>query len=142
MLGRLARCLRILGYDTAYAGHLNDSRILAWARYEGRILLTRDHLLAKRAGALAILVEEEKINKQLSEIDKKTGLTKRAWFSRCPVCNQALELTTSADSRPYIPLYVYRGFSEVKRCPSCQRIFWKGTHWVRFRNSLLTLLDT
>ncbi|RME40127.1 MAG: hypothetical protein D6793_00070, partial [Thermoflexia bacterium] len=68
MLGRLARWLRLLGYDTAYENHADDLELARRARAEGRILLTRDRALAARKGLRALLIESEDVQEQVRQV--------------------------------------------------------------------------
>lgn len=122
MLGRLARDLRILGYDTAYAApDASDTQVLAQARREGRALLTKDRELAARADVPTVLVGADELGSTLAAL----GLAPRraALFSRCTECNGALE---AGDARPEdgAPPQVRR----VSRCGACARVYWAGSH--------------
>ncbi|MGC8777940.1 MAG: Mut7-C RNAse domain-containing protein, partial [Candidatus Caldatribacteriaceae bacterium] len=68
MLGKLARWLRIAGYDTKYLPHSEDRKLIAIARFEGRVLLTKDQALFRRAKEIAYLVQAESLGHQLKEI--------------------------------------------------------------------------
>jgi len=129
MLGKLSRWLRILGFDTQYVRFLNDTQILAQARYQGRILLTKDTALYRRAGNLGCLVQSETIEKQLDEILTHFHLHPDESLTRCPHCNVLLETANKNEPIPQIPLYVLRSFPIIKVCPECCRSFWPGTHW-------------
>lgn len=125
MLGKLARELRTLGYDVAYAHGSDDDRILQRAEEEERLLLTRDRDLADRAGSGALLLESRHVDVQLARVIDELGLapSAEAFLSRCLECNTPLEpadepqgLPESVEDRPHW------------RCPSCERIYWAGTH--------------
>jgi hypothetical protein len=131
MLGTLAKWLRIAGYDTLFDPSLDDHQLVRLARAEGRTLLTRDRELARRRGVNCLLVVSEKLDEQLGQI-----LGDRRWvpdqsFSRCPVCNAALQTLDPEAARPLVPPYVARTQSRFSQCPSCLRVFWRGTHWER-----------
>jgi len=91
MLGRLAKWLRILGYDTAYFPHLDDNQLVRLARAEGRLLLTRDRGLARRRGLRCLLIENDHLEEQLGQILAELALTAEHPFSRCPLCNTPLQ---------------------------------------------------
>ena len=91
MLGRLAKWLRILGYDTAYFPHLDDNQLVRLARAEGRLLLTRDRGLAHRRGLQRLLIESDHLEEQLGQVLAELTLTGGQPFSRCPVCNTLLQ---------------------------------------------------
>jgi uncharacterized protein with PIN domain len=130
MLGKLTRWLRILGYDVAYFRNMEDRKLLAIARLEGRILLTKDKALAASGRESAYYVKANSLPEQLLELKQVFGLS----FSlppRCPFCNETLEEISPEEARKNLPLFVALSFTTFRRCPSCQRTFWPGTHWQR-----------
>lgn len=129
MLGKLARWLRILGFDTQYVRYLTDAQLLAQARYQNRILLTKDTLLYKKAKNLGYFVHSETIEEQVKEILHHFQLHPHLALTRCPYCNLPLEIPTPTVQIPWTPLYVLRSFSNIKICPRCSQTFWPGTHW-------------
>jgi uncharacterized protein with PIN domain len=136
MLGRLAKWLRILGYDTAYESQLDDNELVRRARAEGRWLLTRDHELAGRPGVHSLLIESEQLATQMAQVRSQLGPAEGGAFSRCPVCNASLVATSTQEVRDRVPPYVLRSHSRFRRCPSCDRIYWPGSHWRRMREQL------
>lgn len=125
MLGKLARELRALGYDAAYAHGSGDDRILARAEREDRLLVTRDRQLADRAGSTALLLETRDPGEQLAAVLDRRELSPsaRAFLSRCLECNEPLEATDEPEEVP-------DGVEDepLWRCPSCDRVYWPGTH--------------
>jgi len=138
MLGKLARWLRILGFDTQYVRYLSDAQLLAQARYQNRILLTKDTLLHKKAKNLGYLVHSETIDEQVNEIVHHFQLRPNLNLARCPHCNFPLKILNQIDFIPWIPLYVLRSFSNIKVCPQCGHAFWPGTHW----NNIIKKLES
>jgi uncharacterized protein with PIN domain len=136
MLGNLAKWLRILGYDTDYVSSRDDNELVRIARAEGRILLTRDHQLAKRRGLQSLLIEHDALEAQLGQVIQALGLALDNPFTRCPVCNAPLEQITGEEAAPHVPPFVLRTQPVFRRCPICQRIFWRGTHWQRMKEAL------
>ncbi len=136
MLGRLAKWLRILGYDTAYLAHAHDHELMRRARAEGRILLTRDVELANRRSLQAILITSDDVVTQLEQVLRACQLTTRAAFSRCPVCNTLLNEIEPALARPRVPPYVSITQTQFSECPQCNKVYWRGTHWARMQARL------
>jgi uncharacterized protein with PIN domain len=139
MVGRLARWLRVLGYDTASAGSMSDTEVAALARREGRTVLTRHAALAERFPDLDVFViDDENPWMQLSRVvahfrlDTESGL----FFTRCSVCNGLLEKIDKVRYRERIPPKSYAAFADFWRCPGCGRIYWAGTHVERMREQL------
>ena len=73
MLGRLAKWLRLLGYDTAYDNHADDAELARRARAEGRVLLTRDRELSRRRGLRTLLIQSEVLEEQVQEVQNALG---------------------------------------------------------------------
>lgn len=137
MLGRLARWLRLLGFDTAYAKGVADAEILARARSEGRFLLTRDEHLAaqaRKAGLGVLLVGSLHLPEQLEETRQGCGLRvdPAAALTRCALCNGGLKLVgRNAVDPSRLPAGVADRFDVFWRCISCAQLYWRGTHTAR-----------
>ena len=131
MVGRLARWLRILGYDATYARGAGDARLVARARAEGRVLLTRDRGLAERRGiGRFLLVQSNDPPTQLREVVAALGLSvdPARLFRRCPACNGAVEAVQRESVRGLVPPYVYGTQRSFSRCAGCRRVYWPATH--------------
>lgn len=129
MLGRLARWLRILGYDTLYDSRWPDNELVRLSRAEDRVLLTRDTALARRRGVRTLLVTADRVESQLVQVVSELGLSVRAAFMRCPVCNEVLEEVPRSWAWGYVPPYTFCTQREFRLCPNCDRFYWRGTHW-------------
>ena len=129
MLGTLATWLRILGYDAAYACDVDDEALLDQAAAEERQLITRDKELASRNDDV-ILIESTDLEEQLRCIIETTGMEflSDAMLSRCTVCNTPVDWVEKAAVKDVVPEHVYEHQEEFWRCPTCGRIYWKGTH--------------
>jgi uncharacterized protein len=139
MLGALARWLRAAGHDTllAIAGE-KDEDIVARARREDRVLLTRDRRLAERAAAKArvLRIDADDLNGQAREL--KAGLNLDwmiAPFTRCMIDNAPL-----ADLHPSkfgdLPVAAQRLPGPFRACPACGRQYWPGSHAQRISRRL------
>jgi uncharacterized protein with PIN domain len=129
MLGRLARWLRLIGYDTIYARDWSDHRIAARARAEGRIVLTLDRELARRRGIRCLLMEHQDLKGQLEEIGLALGPPPGSLQPRCPSCNATLGAIADDEVRRRVPPYVYRTHERFRYCARCDQIYWRGSHW-------------
>jgi uncharacterized protein with PIN domain len=136
MLGRLAKWLRILGYDTAFSPNLDDDQLVRLARAEGRLLLTRDRSLARRRGLQCLLIESHHLEEQLDQILAELALTGEHPFSRCPVCNTPLQKVEKPELEGRVPPHIFRTHKDFSLCPNCDKIYWPGTHWARMREKL------
>jgi uncharacterized protein len=136
MLGRLARWLRALGYDTLYLRDAPDRRLLAIALAERRRLLTRDAALARRAREAGLLVRAEALDGQIEEVTTACGLAGRRALSRCLECNALLAATAPEAVRDRVPPYTFATQREFRTCTGCGRVFWEGTHIAGIRRRL------
>lgn len=135
-LSRLAKWLRLLGYDACVFPREAGRQLLRLAQSEGRIVLTKRADLKERqfAGVLLLLTHND-ISLQLKEVIEKFSLKieKNKMFGICLKCNRALEPVAAAEVRELVPAYVFEHCAAFNRCSSCRKIFWEGTHQ---RNSL------
>ncbi len=129
MLGTLAKWLRILGYDTLFDPELDDHQLVRLARAEDRMLLTRDRALARRRGVRVLLIAGEHLDDQVDQVLIDLDLKPDGAFSRCPVCNEALETIDLDAARARVPAYVAQTHRTFRLCSICQRVYWRGTHW-------------
>jgi uncharacterized protein with PIN domain len=128
MLGKLAKWLRLLGYDTAYDNVADDHELARLARAESRVLLTRDRDLASRRGLRTLLVGSEVLEEQVREVQEALGPPPALALSRCAACNTELEQVSPEDIASRVPPYVVRTQTDFRRCPGCGRVYWPGTH--------------
>lgn len=143
MLGRLARWLRLAGFDTLYLSGIDDAALLREARRAGRVLLTRDVALAERAkGVQCVLLRQNDSMDQFSETLRalKIDPDHESLAARCPECNGVVEPVARESVRGRVPPYVYGTRSEFRRCSGCGRIYWRGTHRERIDATLEILL--
>ena len=139
MLGRLARWLRALGFDTAYEADIADAELAARAAVEGRLVLTRDRRLAEEQGVedVLVIVAEQPVA-QLREVFTRLALAvPDRLFTRCTVCNTVVEPLPAGEARARVPPNVLARQTDFTRCPTCGRIYWEGGHAHRMRNRLM-----
>ncbi|MGC8780697.1 MAG: Mut7-C RNAse domain-containing protein [Anaerolineae bacterium] len=128
MLGRLAKWLRLAGYDALYWRDGSDEELIAAAQAQGRVIITRDRQLAGRRGVHAVLVAAEALDDQIAEARALLGGHPEP-FTRCPECNGPLQELAHADARELVPPYVWHTQTAFRRCQGCGRVYWKGSHW-------------
>lgn len=139
MLGRLARWLRLLGLDVAYVKGVDDDVLVEAAQREGRVLVTRDEALAARVPG-SILVRSLDAAVQLREVLAVLGPPDPALrMSRCSLCNAVLEALPRAQAEGRVPPSVWAAHEAYWRCPSCDRVYWRGTHTARIEQDLRDL---
>ncbi len=134
-VGRLARWLRMMGYDTLLFDHGEDYRMIRIALDEARIIITRDTRIMERrvinSGRVrAILVNGDRPEKQMHQVMEHLHLNiDFRPFSLCLECNQPLVERSKEDVANRVPPYVFQTQEQFVECPACHRVFWKGTHW-------------
>jgi len=137
MLGKLAKWLRLLGYDTAYDNDASDPELARRARAEDRILLTRDRELSARRGLRTLLIQSQVLEEQVREVQDALGPPSKPPLTRCPVCNGVLEEISPAEVADRVPPYVRRTQTEFRRCPGCDRVYWPGSHLQEMREQMV-----
>lgn len=140
-LGRLARYLRMLGYDTVYLKGRNGAAVLRETLRTGRTLLTRRGDLAAREDIDVFLVEDDDVLAQLSATAHRfaLGFTAAA-MTRCIECNELLQEVSKEAVLELLPPHVRKTQEVFARCPGCGRIYWPGTHYARAVARLLNAL--
>jgi uncharacterized protein len=130
-LGRLARFLRMFGFDSFYRNSIDDEELVRVARVEKRVILTRDRgLLKRRSVTHGYLVRSVVPRDQVSEIVRRFDLSALVRLGiRCVECNVGLEPVAREVVVTRLPPAVARNCSIFSTCPVCMRIFWRGSHW-------------
>ncbi|URA10406.1 Mut7-C RNAse domain-containing protein [Thermospira aquatica] len=130
-LGKLAKLLRILGFDTLYQNTFSDEEILAIGTQQNRIILTRDKLLLCHHKILyGHWVMAEHPYDQANEVIERYNLYDIIQpLSRCLICNTLLLPIAKSEIEQHLPPRVKTWCEEFFFCPTCDRIYWKGSHY-------------
>lgn len=134
MLGKLARWLRVLGYDTAYERNIDDPALVDRVLHEQRWLLTRDRYLVQRKAirGRCTLIHSDFVSDQLrqlqAELEIRLAIDEERGC-RCVECNHILESISPSQAGPRVPPVVVQYYTHFTRCPNCGQLFWAGTHW-------------
>jgi len=132
MLGALTRWLRICGYDAKYLRCASDDELIRRAAEEGRVLLTRDRLLcrkATKAGVEALFVEGSSDPDKLASVSRRFSLKLDPERSRCPRCDAPLAAVDRDAVRGKVPPRTFEAYDEFWVCSSCGKVYWRGSHW-------------
>ena len=132
MLGRLAKWLKILGFDVLFLSKAEDRDLVELARREGRVLLTRDSGLIEKAKKRGdrLFVASDNWEDQVVQVLDEYGLWDEVRpNSRCIECNRALKPLPRARARNLVTPYVLERAESFALCPGCGRVFWQGTHY-------------
>ncbi len=138
MVGKLAKWLRIIGYDTVYLPQLSPEGVKREARRQGRLLLTRStRFLNQKDVPPFVFIQSDRFRDQLKQVcadlqlDVSTHL-----FTRCSVCNQELAAVEREHVQQHVPEYVWQTRSTFLRCKKCPRVYWGATHRERVLEEL------
>jgi uncharacterized protein with PIN domain len=141
-LNKLARHLRMAGFDTLCEPDWDDDRIVACSLAERRTILTRDKGMLRRAeverGYFVRAIHSEA---QLAEVLHALQLEALvAPFTRCRECNTVLEEAIAGEVEARVPPRIRAIYERYKRCPGCGRVYWEGSHFDRMRSTLARTL--
>ncbi len=152
-LGKLARYLRMIGYDTFFQIDISDAELLAVMLKQDRIVLTRDHLLVKRIEPeRCVLIESDSPEEQLKAVIRNLKLEIKIsaddrisyparFFSRCLECNEICRDVAKEDITDMIFPYIIKSQTVFRQCPACKRIYWQGSHYKDMVKRLLSVLE-
>jgi len=146
-VGKLARFLRMLGFNTLFFTGQDDGELVRLALAEGRIILTRDtHIMERKlvtGGRLkAVLIKsdiaEEQVCQVINSLDLRADLRP---FTLCLEDNHPLETRGPEEVKTRVPPYVFKTQTQYVECPFCRRIYWRGTHWQAMKKRLEKLAE-
>jgi len=130
MLGKLARWMRLAGYDTLYCDPVADDQLLEMALRDDRIILTRDRKLAARAEPHGVLLVSSG-----NPFEQFVAVVRQ----------YRLDIESNAFKEDYkdrIPPHVYGTQTSFSRCSNCDRLYWPGTHYESMRRRLALARET
>jgi uncharacterized protein len=142
-LGRLARLLRLLGFDVWWSGDADDQTLADISLGQQRILLTRDRgLLKRRAITHGLFVHSQDPEEQTREVVRRLDLGQRlAPLTRCARCNGKLATVTKDEVIDHLQPLTRRYYDEFSRCAECGQIYWQGSHHARLLSLVKRLRD-
>jgi len=134
-LRKLARRLRLLGFDCLWNPKWTDAQLAAISAREQRVLLTRDRALLMRAIVThGIYLHSDDSEQQVRQVLERLDLYGAATpFARCIECNGVLRPIEKQAAKDRIPPRTYRYIDEYYECTACGKVYWKGTHWPRLQ---------
>jgi uncharacterized protein len=132
-LGKLARYLRLSGFDTLYTTDYDDMEIISLAIKEHRIVLTRDKgILRNRLVTRGYWLRSQDPKEQIREVINRFDLKNQVnLFSRCSQCNSLLSDVTRDEVIQILQPKTACYYEEFKKCPGCNKIYWRGSHCER-----------
>ena len=142
-LGRLARYLRMMGFDVLYKNNFDDKEIITLSLSERRAILTKDRgILKYNEVTHGYWIRSTKIKEQVIEVIKRFDLKNVIKeFSRCIECNSALESIPKSKIIAELPPKVSKSQESFSICPSCKKVYWKGTHHQKMLSFIQSVKD-
>lgn len=137
MVGKLAKWLRVLGYDTHYQRSYGPGVIDRLVR-EKRYLVSR-HKDTVDLYNRAVLLHSNRVGEQLDELRERIPFRsdRSQWFSRCLICNVPLKGVSEDEAQENVPEYTFfQNITRIRSCPSCGRYYWPGSHRIRMVRQL------
>lgn len=143
-LGKLAKYLRLCGFDTFYNKDYEDREIIRLALSDKRIILTRDiDLLKNKKLTHAYWIRSQYLEEQLKEVFLRFDLKKQIkLFALCLECNIMLKDVSKAEILSELLPKTRLYHNAFKRCPDCKRIYWPGSHYQRMKKYMEGLTRT
>jgi hypothetical protein len=143
MLGRLARMLRLLGYDTLYAPNMTPAQLLEISGNGQRLILTRGDTQRRFPSVTRILsLKSEYPPQQLCEVVERFQLdTRSGLWTRCTLCNALIEKAAKPAIESQVDPKVFRLYEEFYRCTGCDHVYWRGSHVERILKNLSRILE-
>jgi uncharacterized protein with PIN domain len=144
-IGKLARWLRMVGYDTLLFKQKDDNQMIKTALSEGRVILTKDSQFMRRrlvtSGRIrAINITQDDPKLQLKQVVERLNINYHFRpFSLCLECNQELMARGKEEVQNRVPTHVFETQTQYMECPACHRIYWRGTHWQAMAKKLQDL---
>ncbi len=142
-LGKLAKYLRMFGFDSNYQNYYGDKEIVQISLSEHRIILTRDiGLLKMKAVTHGYFVRNEYPKDQLTEVLRRFDLYEAIKpFSRCIKCNGTLEIVEKEAIIQQLEPLTVKYFDKFFRCTNCLRVFWEGSHFDRMKSFVDSIVE-
>lgn len=129
-LGKLARWLRLAGFDAVYYDKESKGTLIIQALRDDRIIITRTKEKIDDLQKKTIIVTYDSVKEQLKEVIEKAKLEieEGKMFSRCTLCNELLAEANKEEIKTLVPERVYNQQAIFKKCPSCSKVYWQGSH--------------
>jgi uncharacterized protein with PIN domain len=143
-LGKLARLLRMLGFDVLYRTDYDDAEIIRIALAEQRIILTRDRrMLFNRIITHGHWLHSTRAEQQARAVLERFDLCGQVQrFRRCPACNGLIESVEKEAILEQLEPLTKKYYTDFFQCTGCRKIYWKGSHYERIRDKLERIVES
>jgi len=138
-LGKLATYLRLAGIDTVFDPGVPDAEHLSWLSKGERTILTRCQRVRQRLGSKPLIfILHDRPPAQIRQVLPALNVQRHDLkpLNRCSRCNQFLEAVPKSEILGCVADYVWQTHEEFKRCRSCGRLYWAGSHTERWLNQM------
>ncbi|MFT7860561.1 MAG: Mut7-C RNAse domain-containing protein [Sulfurimonas sp.] len=135
-LGKLAKYLRMMGFDTLFFNTISDDDLIALSEQEDRIILTRDKLLHENKTSNTFYLHSIDNLEQLRELDRAFSIKNNRGKPRCTLCNVTLKEIEKNEVLDRVPKKVLNYFDFFEICPKCERLYWHGSHYKRMMDKI------
>jgi uncharacterized protein len=142
-LGKLAKYLRLFGFDSFYSNDFDDFQIIELALEQKRIILTRDKgLLKVKSVTHGYWIRNEDPKLQINEVIRRFDLMKIINpFSRCIECNGNIFKVDKKEIEHELKAMTILNFNEFYQCGTCKKIYWEGSHFGRMQKFINNLVN-
>ena len=142
-LGKLARYLRLLGFDTYFDSNAEDNEIINISLSDKRIILTRDRQLLKNNRVthgywIRSSDPREQIREVIKRFDLRNGIQ---LFTRCMECNGMIINISKEDISGNLMPKTLEFYDEFKQCQVCRQIYWEGSHYQNMKKQIEDILE-
>jgi len=139
--GKLARWLRLMGYDAAWMPGRSVRELYRLAYNERRVLVTRNKRLRASSLFPVVHLTSPNLEEQLRQLihERSLAVDDEQLFTRCNLCNVPVEPIEKSRVKDRVPPHVYHTQETFRACPSCKRIYWAATHWQRAKQLMATV---
>lgn len=140
-LGKLARYLRLLGFDTIYNNDFEDQEIIKISLNDNRIILTRDKgILKNNAVTHGYYIRSQKPKEQINEVIRRFNLESLIKpFTVCSLCNGEIVSVTKDLVKAQLKSLTKKHYNKFFMCSRCKKIYWEGSHYDRIKNFINNL---
>jgi uncharacterized protein len=142
-LGKLARLLRMLGFDTVYQNNFTQQKLLNISHEEKRILLSRAASITKSSNIEYLVISGEDPLVQLAQVIQHFNLRDQFRpFSTCMACNGIIEIVSKETIEHLIKKNTSTYFSKFWQCQNCKRVYWEGSHFERIGTTIQRIISS
>jgi uncharacterized protein with PIN domain len=135
-LGKLARLLRLLGFDTLYKNSFTINEIIHLGKEQQRIILSGNASSINKACKVFLITSKEPITQLRQVVEAFSLKSQFSPFSRCLICNGVLKAVVKEEINSSLQENTSRYFNDFWQCKNCNRIYWKGSHYERMLQTI------